>query len=477
MRFPASDPNRVMKAGFGPLKILATLNVRELSPFAAATPASSDCGISVQKWRHRRQICAQNAHRRRVSRCPSRDLSAPPLTFDGVSAGDAEAAVAMADRYELDATTAATLQRYGFDPGTFYQLRSRLGNRAHDRDGIVADNWVRGHIEPPHPDDLVALPPPDSAERRRFADAGREAIARGRVGVLLLAGGMATRFGGGVKALAEVLDGLTFVDAKLADLRRLARELDCSIPLTLMTSFQSDDALASWAEAATHSSDSSVPPHVRVGIAPQGVSMRLRADGELFRDTSGAVSLYAPGHGDAPWAMRRSGMLEQFATNGGRHVFVTNVDNAAATLDPAVIGAHLVHKRPLTCEVVAGDAPGGAPWRVDGHLQILESFRLPAGIDPTAAGVVNTNSLIVDVEVFEAQWPLTWFEVRKRVGLDEVVQFERLIGELSAFVNTTMLLVDRDGLDGRFQPVKDPVELAARRREIADILTARGAIS
>ena len=37
-----------------------------------------------------------------------------------------------------------------------------------------------------------------------------------------------------------------------------------------------------------------------------------------------------------------------------------------------------------------------------------------------------------------------------------------------------MLLVDRDGTDGRFQPVKDPQELEARRPEIARILAARG---
>ena len=384
--------------------------------------------------------------------------------------------MALADRYGLDAMTAAKLQRYGFDPATFDQLRSRVSNSAHDGDASTAGNRVRGVIEPPNPDDLVALPPSGSAEHDRFTGAGCEAIALGRVGVLLLAGGMATRFGGGVKALAEVLDGLTFIDAKLADLRRLARELDCSIPLTLMTSFQSDDTLASWAQTAALSIGSGEPRRVPVGCAPQGVSMRLRADGELFRDSAGAVSLHAPGHGDAPWAMRRSGILAQFATAGRRHIFVTNVDNAAATLDPAGIGAHLVHKRPLTCEVVAGDAPGGAPWRVDGHLQILESFRLPAGIDPTAAGAVNTNSLVADIDVFAAQWPLTWFEVRKRVGPDEVVQFERLIGELSAFVDTTMLLVDRDGPDGRFQPVKNPGELAARRREITDILAARGVI-
>ncbi|WP_420446521.1 UTP--glucose-1-phosphate uridylyltransferase [Candidatus Poriferisodalis sp.] len=374
----------------------------------------------------------------------------------------------LADRYGIDERSAQTLATYGFDTGTFDKLRGRLtGNSGGDSDRTSA-NRVSGSIEAAQSDDLVSLTPLDSAERERLAHVGREAIARGQVGVLLLAGGMATRFGGGVKALAEVLPGLSFADAKMADLGRLASELGCTVPLWLMTSFQSDGVLRDWVSARTRSAQ------VPVDFAPQGVSMRLTPDGDLFRDRSGTVSLHAPGHGDAPWAMRRSGQLGRFAEAGGRHLFVTNVDNAAATLDPAVIGAHVVEAKPLTCEVVPGAATGGSPWRVNGRAQIVESFRLPPGIDPLATCAVNTNSLVADVEVFEADWPLTWFEVRKQVEGAQVVQFERLIGELSAFVDTTMLLVERDGPDGRFQPVKDPAELEARRPEIARILAARG---
>ncbi len=368
------------------------------------------------------------------------------------------------ERYGVGPAAAETLAAYGFDAERFDQLRGRLTGPQHS-DGHR--NWVLGSIEPPTDDDLSRLPPSGTAERDRLAEAGCEAIAGGQVGVLLLAGGMATRFGGGVKALAEALPGLTFAAAKLADLRRLAGELDCAIPLWLMTSFQSDGVLRDWAAAST--SDT-----VPIGIAPQGVSMRLTPGGELFRNADGAVSLYAPGHGDAPWAMQQCGLLDGFALSGGRHLFVTNVDNAAATLDPAVIGAHLAGAGPLTCEVVEGHAVGGCPWRVDGHLQIVEAFRLPPGIDPLATGAANTNSLIADIEVFEASWPLTWFEVRKQVGSVDVVQFERLIGELSAFAHTAMLLVPADGPDGRFQPVKDPAELEARRPEIARILSGRG---
>ena len=379
-------------------------------------------------------------------------------------------AAALQGRYGIDAGTARLLSEYSFDPDVFDRLRAGLmeGSAHAGSSAAVAANWVRGHIEPPRDTDLVRLPPTGSSERTRLDRAGREAIAAGHVGVLLLAGGMATRFGGGVKALAEVIGPLTFADVKIADLRQLASALDCSIPLALMSSFQSDEALRRWAASAGDGA------RVPVAVAPQGISMRLSTDGELFRDRHGVVSLHAPGHGDAPWAMRHSGVLQQFARGGGRHLFVTNVDNAAATLDPAVIGAHLASQRPLTCEVVPGHAVGGAPWRVDGRLQIVEAFRLPPDVDPLATGATNTNSLIVDVEVFEADWPLTWFEVRKVADGAEVVQFERLIGELSAFVDTTMLLVDRDGIDGRFQPVKDPQELEARRPEIARILASRG---
>ncbi|WP_419944256.1 UTP--glucose-1-phosphate uridylyltransferase [Candidatus Poriferisodalis sp.] len=373
----------------------------------------------------------------------------------------------LVDRYGIDQGPAETLAAYGFDPDVFDKLRARLVSGARSGDGGAASNWIRGDIEPPRDADLVRLPPTGSPERSRLDRAGRDAIASGYVGVLLLAGGMATRFGGGVKALAEVLPGLTFVGAKLADLRRLAGELGCTIPLWLMTSFGSDRVLREWAQA---SRSSTVP----TGCVPQGVSMRLTAGGDLFRDADGAVSLHAPGHGDAPWAMSHSGVLAQFGERGGRHLFVTNVDNAAATLDPAVIGAHLAAGRPLTCEVVSGDAVGGAPWRVDGRLQIVEAFRLPPTVDPQASDATNTNSLIADAEVFEADWPFTWFEVRKVTNGVEVVQFERLIGELSAFVDTTMLWVDREGPDGRFQPVKDPQELEARRPEIARILAGRG---
>ena len=61
--------------------------------------------------------------------------------------------------------------------------------------------------------------------------------------MVVLAGGMATRFGGGVKAVAEAIDGRSFLEVKLDETERLGRALGAEIPVALMTSFATDAAV------------------------------------------------------------------------------------------------------------------------------------------------------------------------------------------------------------------------------------------
>ena len=53
-------------------------------------------------------------------------------------------------------------------------------------------------------------------------------------------------------------------------------------------------------------------------------------------------------------------------------------------------------------------------------------------------------------------------KVEKKVDGATAVQFERLVGELTAFLPTTFLEVPREGAESRFLPAKDPEELASR---------------
>jgi UTP--glucose-1-phosphate uridylyltransferase len=152
---------------------------------------------------------------------------------------------------------------------------------------------------------------------------------------------MATRFGGVVKAAVEAVDGLTFLEVKLRDLQAAARDAGGRVPAFLMTSFATHDDVVKLAARGTTA-------QVPVEAFPQLISLRLQPNGELFRDREGALSPYAPGHGDLPEALHRAGILDRFRASGGELLFMSNVDNLTATLDPAVIGAHLAGRKPVT---------------------------------------------------------------------------------------------------------------------------------
>ncbi len=363
----------------------------------------------------------------------------------------------------VDEGTQALLQRFGFDEATFERLRERL--RAGEA-GPEA-NRIRGEVAPPRPEDITELPALGSPKRAALAERGREAIARGEVGAVVLAGGMATRFGGVVKAGVEALEGQSFLEVKLRDFQRAAEH--GPVPVYLMTSFATD---AEVARLAAPFSTATCP----IETFPQLISLRLTPDGELFRTEDGKASPYAPGHGDLTFALRRAGILERFRREGGKLLFVSNVDNLTATLDPAIVGAHLAGGKPMSAEMapkLPGDR-GGAPARVDGVPQIVEAFRFPTGFDQDRIPVFNTNTLVLDAEAIDQDFELTWFAVTKSVEGRPAVQFEHLVGQLSAFLPATFLRVEREGPDARFQPVKDPPELERRRPEIEAALRARG---
>ena len=367
---------------------------------------------------------------------------------------------------DLDSDTRALLERYGFDQIQFSRLRQSFIQGELGPDA----NRVRGLVEPPTSGDLVKLPAPASAERQALAARGIDALRRGQVGCVILAGGMATRFGGVVKAAVPAIGDRSFLALKLGGVRMMAEQLDARVPAFVMTSFATDTQIRSMLEELDC-------PAVPASAFAQFVSLRLRPDGELFREGT-AVSAYAPGHGDLTFALRSSGVLARFIASGGKLLYMSNVDNLAATLDPAVIGAHLASAAAITAEVVSkdpGDA-GGAPARVDGTLQIVESFRFPEGFDESAIPVFNVNSFVLDAAAIDRDFPLSWFVVRKKVAGQEAIQFEHLVGELTAFLRTQCLHVDREGPDGRFQPVKDPEELSRRAPRIEAMLRGRGVL-
>ena len=354
-----------------------------------------------------------------------------------------------ADNAQISESQREMLEAYDFDATSFARLKAELirGDFPPER------NQVHEAVAPPEPTDLTPWPEANSPERARLVALGERAIAAGEVAVAILNGGMATRFGGVVKGVVPVDGDATFLALKLRHISQVGHK----IPVFLMNSFATDDATQVHL-TAIHGSES---PEVH--IVHQTIAMRLTPHGDLFVDAAGAPSFYAPGHGDLLAALAHSSDFAAFAQQGGKYVAVSNVDNLAATVSPVVIGAHIDGGREVTVEVAPRDSHdlGGAPVRRNGKLEVLEGFRFPPNFPMQSLPVFNTNSFVFNQAAIRDDYPLTWFRADKKVGGAPVVQFERLVGEITSFASSLYLQVPRTGPEGRFLPVKAPADLPA----------------
>ena len=340
------------------------------------------------------------------------------------------------------------LERAGLGPSWLEGLAAARMTGSGDANTIGGDLRRLENSELP-----VAAPRGSDAWKRQRA-VGVEALRRGEVAFCVLAGGMATRMGGVVKALVDVLPGRTFLDLRLSEMDRLEAIAGQAPPLWLMTSGATDAPIRDAIEARG-----------RLGAVDtfrQYESVRLRPDGTPFLDAQGHASTHATGHGDLPAALAESGLLERFRERGGRYVVVANLDNVGATVDPAILAHHLEAGHELSAELVEkrlGDR-GGIPLSVDGRPMIVEEFRLPDDFDAASVPYFNTNTLIINAEsLADSGFDWTWCVAHKHVDGRPAIQFERLLGELARGLDSGFLIVRRDGDRSRFLPVKDLDEL------------------
>ena len=366
-----------------------------------------------------------------------------------------------------------------FDRRTFDDLRAALlrGEASPERARLAAPPSPL-HLGDPR---LLALASAGPAHLADLRARGEAALRAGQIAALILNGGLATRFGGLVKGVVPALDDRpdrSFLAIKLAGIQRVADRLGAAVPVVLMHSFAtrraSDAHLAAldWA---------GIPPDARLAFV-QSVLPRLDLTGALLLDRPGAdaasdLDLYAaPGHGDALRRLDESGVADALRRRGVRHLFISNVDNLAATLDPVLAGAHLAGARPVSVEVVRrreGDA-GGVIAELDGRAVIVEGLRLPASDDPARYHHFNTNTLWLDLDAARVDPPLDYFPIHRAITwpdgqLIETLHFEQLLGQITERAPAAFVEVDRDR---RFLPIKTQADLRAARPRVAELVAA-----
>jgi len=330
-------------------------------------------------------------------------------------------------------------------------------------------NYVTGELKAPAPEDIPKLPEEGTPEYEEMKKLGEEAIKNNGVGVVMLNGGMATRFGGGVKGLVEVYDGKSFLQLKIENAISIAKKYNAIVPIFVMNSFQSEKLTEEYLKEKNNFD------YEHIHCFNQLISIRLEETGEVYSDEEGKPSFYAPGHGDFHHAFVNSGMLDKFLEQGGKYLFFSNGDNLPATLDPVVIGLHIKNGNEMTTEVAEKDPgdKGGAPAFVDGKLQIVENFKFPPDFDQDTIPVMNTNSFVFSADALKKEIELDFYVALKKVNGKVVVQFERLVNEMSIHLKAGFITVPKEGMNGRFLPIKLREYLDKHRDTIKQIMEKR----
>ncbi len=332
--------------------------------------------------------------------------------------------------------------------------------------GAPEASSAQAETQPPRTGDIQALPSAGTALYQEVWGLGTDAFRKGEVASLVVAGGAGTRFGGVVKALVPVHEGRTFLDFKLADARQVGREFGRRVSVALMTSGLTHQPIQEYVSAMPNQDQG---PDVL--LFQQRMFPRLTMSWEIFRGEDGEPSLAPSGHGDVYRALRQSGVGFELRKRGVKHLYFSNVDNLAATLDPLIIGMHLHSGKAMTVEVTPRRSPGGAldigaaPVRVNGQLQLREK------VDPAHHPLISTNNITFDLQaILSKEIPVPFRAMKKEVDGRPVYQIEQVTAEATALLSpaggallpAAFVEVPRGELKtSRFQPTKAPQDLPA----------------
>lgn len=317
------------------------------------------------------------------------------------------------------------LQNNGLDVENFYArvLMYRAGQ--YPTNNLVSASPMEGI---PNFDDITP-----TAEK-----IGIETIKNGKVAFAIINGGMATRFGGEVKGIVEVLQGYSFIRMAVEKVKLLSRKYNVSIPIVFMNSVQTDRATKLHLEQNNYFDYG----QEQFKFFSQSSAPRLNRSGSYYHG-DGYFEQASTGHGDFFTAIRTSGTLDWLKSRGIENILISNVDNLGVEINPKSLGYFKSLKSDMLCEVVEKlpEEMGGVPVMVEGRPRIAEWFTLPYNMQFEDLKHINTNNIWVNLKRLYRPLPLHWYAVEKIVKGDLIIQFERLVAQYSWYCDCTILQV------------------------------------
>lgn len=234
---------------------------------------------------------------------------------------------------------------------------------------------VRGVITPIPCTELDEI----NARRDEYEAAGLEEIRAGKVGAVLLAGGMGTRLGSdgpkGVYNIGVTRD-LYIFECLFRNLMDVTDKAGNPIHLFIMTSDKNHDATVSFLNGKNYFGyDGSFVHFFRQEMAPAA-----DYNGKVYLEDKFRLSTSPNGNGGWYSSMAKGGMLDIVRESGIEWLNVFAVDNVLQRIaDPVFIGATKLANCVVGAKVIKKAAPDervGVICLEDGHPSVVEYYEL-----------------------------------------------------------------------------------------------------
>lgn len=174
---------------------------------------------------------------------------------------------------------------------------------------------------------------------KKLDNLGNNAISKGEVAVLLIAGGQGTRLGyEGPKGAFDLGlgDGTTLFRLQANQIKDLSKQNNSIIPWFIMTSPQNDKATKEY----FHDNNYFDLGMENIFFFQQEQMPSITPDGKIILKSKYEISLNPNGHGGCISALRNYKLIDIMKKNGIKYVFFGSVDNFKAQMaDPLLIGA------------------------------------------------------------------------------------------------------------------------------------------
>lgn len=228
-----------------------------------------------------------------------------------------------------------------------------------------------GDIEPLGAVDVSQI----EARKEEFTKAGIDAIKEGKIGAVLLAGGMGTRLGLD-KPKGELNVGinrdLCIFNCLINNLLDVTNEAGAFVPLYVMTSEKNNDETIRFFEEKNYFGY----PKEYVKFFIQEMAAAVDFDGKLLLEGPGRLATSPNGNGGWFTSLAKAGLLDDIKSRGVEWLNIFAVDNVLQRIaDPSFIGATLlsgadsgskvVHKVDAYEKMGALCKKGGKPYIVE----------------------------------------------------------------------------------------------------------------